>query len=251
MAQGRVKDQSGAARVFDVLDGIDVPRRSGGRGRDIREIPETVSLGRGARIDADARLGVVPPREPGSPLLRIGRDAVVRSGAVIYAGNVIGDGLDAGHNVIIHEDSVIGHAFEVGANTVIDSSCVIGDRVRVGANCYIASLTTLEDDVTVGSGAIFADDPHPGSLSHLCARGPVVRRSAQIGMNATILPAVVIGARSFVGAGSVVTADVAPAVVVVGSPARPLKAIGQVVCPLDLQPGQYLQERAFEHKGAR
>jgi acetyltransferase-like isoleucine patch superfamily enzyme len=69
-------------------------------------------------------------------------------------------------------------------------------------------------------------------------------------MNVTLLPAVVIGAWSFVGAGSVVTTDVAPAVVVVGNPARPLKTVEQVVCPLDLQPGLYLRE-AVGRKSAR
>src|SRR6202158_5917735 len=222
MGRGRAYALAAGARAVDVFDGVAAPRPLTVRALGDREIPDNVSLGRGARIDADARLGVRARGVQRSTKLKIGSGAGVRRGAVIYAGNVIGDGLDAGHNVMIHENSVIGNWVEIGDNTVIAASCRIGDRVRIGPNAYIAQLTKLEGDVSLGPGATLADDPHPGSDTRLCAHGPVVRRGAQIGMNATVLSAVVIGSRSVVGAGSVVTKDVEPAVVVVGNPARPL-----------------------------
>src|SRR6266481_3102861 len=102
------------------------------------------------------------------------------------------------------------------------------------------TFTTIEDDVTIGPGVGLANDPHPGSENHACMRGPTIERGAQIGMNATILPFVTIGQRSVVGAGSVVTRAVPAELVVAGNPARVLKSVSQVTCPLDLQPGEYL-----------
>ena len=48
----------------------------------------------------------------------------------------------------------------------------------------------------------------------------LIRKGAKIGANATLLPGIVIGAGSLVGAGSVVTRDVPDDAVVRGNPAR-------------------------------
>lgn len=56
-------------------------------------------------------------------------------------------------------------------------------------------------------------------------RGPVIRRGASVGANATVLPGIEVGVEAMVGAGAVVTKDVPPRVIVVGVPAR---KIGEV-----------------------
>ncbi|TMB95079.1 MAG: hypothetical protein E6J38_06440 [Chloroflexi bacterium] len=139
----------------------------------------------------------------GAPVrpIDIGRDARIRGGSAIDAGARIGDRLETGRNVCIGEDTVIGADRHIRNNTVIEGDCVVGDHVRIAANCYIARFTT----------------------------------------NATILPFVTVGERSVVGAGSVVTRDVAAELVVAGNPARVLKSISEVVCPLDLEEGDYLK----------
>ena len=58
-----------------------------------------------------------------------------------------------------------------------------------------------------------------------------MRRLARIGANVTILPGVVIGEGALVGAGSVVVDDVPPGAVVVGNPARVVKAVADLTCP--------------------
>jgi acetyltransferase-like isoleucine patch superfamily enzyme len=210
----------------------------------LEEIPPGVSLGRGSLVDHEARLGLVPSRPGRSSELRVGVDALMQSGVAIYLGCEIGDSFVAEHNVVIHEDTVIGNGTRIGANTVIGRGCRIGNRVRIGANCYVAALTTLDDEVLLASGVSLANDPHPGSATALCARGPVVSRGAQIGTNATLLPSVTIGQYALVGAGSVVTRDVRPRTVVVGNPARVLKGVADVRCPLDLTDGSYLRPPA-------
>jgi acetyltransferase-like isoleucine patch superfamily enzyme len=207
--------------------------------KDRRHSPPNVLAGPGTLIDDDVRLG----NEPGTPSrsIQIGRSARVRGGSAIDEGARIGDRLDTGRNVFIGEDTVIGDDCQIANNTIIEAGCVLGDRVRVQANCYIAKFTTIEDDVTLAPGVCVANDPHPGSKKHACVRGPTIESGAQIGMNATILPFVTIGARSVVGAGSVVTHDVPSELVVAGNPARVLKSVSHVTCPLDLEPGEYLR----------
>ena len=57
------------------------------------------------------------------------------------------------------------------------------------------------------------------------SRGPTIRRGARIGGGAILCPQIEIGEEAFVGAGAVVTKDVAPRVVVVGNPARVLRDV--------------------------
>ena len=201
--------------------------------------PSHVRIGQGTLIDDDVRVGSEHTKGASRPIA-IGRDVRIRGGSSIDDGARIGDRFETGHNVSIGEDAVIGDDCRVENNTIIEVGCTLGDRVRVQANCFVAAFTTIEDDVTIGPGVGLANDPHPGSVDHACMRGPTIERGAQIGMNATILPFVTIGQRSVVGAGSVVTRAVPAELVVAGNPARVLKSISQVTCPLDLQPGEYL-----------
>lgn len=197
-------------------------------------------VGPGTLIDEGVHLGN-EPRRGRARTIQIGRSARIRGGSAIAEGVRIGDRLEMGHNVFIGEDTVIGDDCHVANNTIIEAGCVIGDRVRIQANCYITAFTTIEDDVTIAPGVGLANDPHPGSENHACMRGPTIERGAQIGMNATILPFVTIGQRSVVGAGSVVTRAVPADLVVAGNPARVLKSVSQVTCPLDLRHGEYLR----------
>ena len=89
----------------------------------------------------------------------------------------------------------------------------------------------------VGPNVVFTDDPHPMGCDHYteCRRGATVRRLARIGANSTILPGVVIGENSLVGAGSVVVHDVPDGTVVVGNPARVIRRVDELVC----EPGYY------------
>lgn len=126
---------------------------------------------------------------------------------------------------------------EIGDETGIGCFVEIQKGVKVGARCKISSHTficegvTLEDEVFVGHGVMFTNDRQPRAADDLgrplgggdwdCLP-TLVRRGASIGSGSTILGGIVIGEHAMIGAGSVVTRDVAPRATVAGSPARVL-----------------------------
>lgn len=205
-------------------------------------------LGPNARLDDGVVLGYPAERPIALAETVIGRDARIRRGTVIYSNVVIGDGLETGHNVVIREQNVIGDGFSIWSGSVVDYGCQIGNQVRVHSNVYIAQHTTIEDDVFLAPGVTIANDPHP--ICTLCMRGPTIKRGARIGVNATLLPLITIGEGALVGAGSVVTRDVPPGAVVVGNPARIVKQVDELVCPLGIVDRPYVHGKDVRSRGA-
>src|SRR2546426_2629987 len=162
--------------------------------------------------------------KPGERETVIGSDVVIRSHVVVYAGSRIGDRVHIGHAVLLRESSVVGDDVSIGSRCVIEHNVVIGDRVRIHSAAFIPEYTVLEDDCWIGPCVVVTNAKYPANrYTKRDLRGPVVRRGAKVGANATLLPGVVIGENALVGAGSVVTRDVPANAVVVGNPARVIK----------------------------
>ena len=192
---------------------------------------ENVALGAGTRVEDPCIVGK-PPRgaAEGELATRIGVDSVIRPFTTIYAGTTIGDRFQTGQGVSIREDNVIGDDVSIGTNAVLEHGNRIGDRVRIHTGCFL-ELVTVEDDVFIAPNVVFADDPHPPCHRYEeCVRGAVVKQGARIGSNSTILPGVTIGRGALVGAGSVVVKDVPDDMVAVGSPAKIVKRVDELVC---------------------
>ena len=180
------------------------------------------SVGENAVISGNVILGY-PSREQlgktGFPGAVIGRNAVIRSGSILYCDVKVGDDFSTGHNVVIREHTVIGDRVSVGTNSVIEGNTRIGNRVNMQSQVYVPTGVVIEDDVFIGPNAVLTNDPYPPHGGK-CLKGPVIRKGASIGANATILPGVVIGEGALVAAGAVVTRDVPPHMLAVGAPAR-------------------------------
>jgi acetyltransferase-like isoleucine patch superfamily enzyme len=172
-----------------------------------------VNIGPGSTVQDNVILGSA---EAGK--LSIGKAAIIRSGAVIYSGVSIGDNFRSGHNILIRENSEIGNNTLVGTNSVIDGDCKIGNNVSLQTGAYITKYTTIEDDVFLGPFSVTTNDKYMSYGAEL--KGPIIKRGARIGANATIMPGVTVGEGAIVSAGSVVTKDVPPHKMVIGVPAR-------------------------------
>jgi acetyltransferase-like isoleucine patch superfamily enzyme len=193
---------------------------------------ELVIHGTDCHFDLGVFLGYRTGRKIQLQPTRIGNGAYVRTGTVIYTNTVIGSGLETGHNVVIREENVIGDHFSVWNNSCVDYGCVIGNDVKIHNNVYIAQFTTIEDDVFLAPGVVVANDPHP--ICTKCMKGPTLKRGSRIGVNATLLPHITIGEGALIGAGSVVTHDIAPYTLAYGSPAKAQKHVDELDCPFDL-----------------
>jgi acetyltransferase-like isoleucine patch superfamily enzyme len=128
----------------------------------------------------------------------------------------------------------IGDETKIGAFVEIQKNATIGRRCKISSHTFVCEGVTIEDFVFVGHNVAFVNDSFPrattasGELqtsSDWAVEKTLVKKGASIGSGATILSNVTIGERSIVGAGSVVTRDVPPDVIVVGNPARILRAI--------------------------
>ena len=190
-----------------------------------------VNLGKNSHLDKGVVLGYPPyGKKEGKLSLEIGNNAFIRSGTVIYAGSKIGDDLQCGHNVVIRENNIIGDKVMIHSNSQIYPRNKIDSNVFIHVGCFL-EWVKLAEWVVLGPGVVFTDDPHPRCPRYLeCVGGAVVKKRAKIGANSTILPGVKIGERSLIGAGSVVTKNIPPGMVVTGSPAKIVKKISELKC---------------------
>lgn len=148
---------------------------------------------------------------------RIGSMCFIRSGSIIYEEVVIGSNTVTGHNVLIREGSKIGEKCLIGTGTILDGSVRIGNNVKIQSGVYLPHGTVVGDDVFIGPYACVTNDRYPVS-GKLCP--VIIGTGCIIGANSTLIAGVNIGDSSVIAAGSVVTKDVPPNVVVVGVPAR-------------------------------
>jgi acetyltransferase-like isoleucine patch superfamily enzyme len=194
----------------------------------VTEQAAEVILGAGAVVDEGVRLGYRSGRAVEDETLRVGASARLRSGTVLYGGSSIGARFETGHNVVVREQNSIGDDVQIWSNSVVDYGCRIGDRVKIHTAVYVAQHTVLEEDVFLAPGVVIANDRYPGQQPDPPLVGPTVRRGAQVGVNATLLPGVEVGAGAIVGSGAVVVRDVPAGAVVVGNPARVIKQVAEL-----------------------
>ena len=144
--------------------------------------------------------------------------------AIVEEGVTLSPGVQIWHFCQIRPQAVLGAGTRVGSFTYIDTGVKIGARCSIQSRVYIPRGVTIEDEVFLGPACTFTNDKNPiANPSSWEPSSTVVRRGASIGANATILSGLEIGEKALVGAGSVVTQDVPPNVVVVGNPARQIR----------------------------
>lgn len=131
----------------------------------------------------------------------------------------------------------IGDETKIGAFVEIQKNASVGRCCKISSHTFVCEGVTIEDNVFIGHGVTFINDTYPrattpdGELQteqDWRVEPTLVKRGASIGSGSTILPNVVIGENAIVGAGSVVTRDVAPNTIVAGNPARVLRSTSSI-----------------------
>lgn len=193
---------------------------------------ENVVLGKNSAVEDFVIIGC-PPRGKKNGELKtvIGDNAIIRSGTVIYAGNNIGKNFQTGHNVTVRESNVIGDDVSIGSLSCVEHRTKIGDGVRIHSQAFVPEYSTLEDGAWLGPNVVLTNAPHPQCPKvKECLKGPTIRKGAKIGANSTILPGIIVGEDSLVGAGSVVVTDIPKQSVAAGNPAKVIKKTGDLKC---------------------
>ena len=136
----------------------------------------------------------------------------------------IGKGTKIWHFSHVQTGAVLGENCSIGQNVNIGNNVKIGNHVKIQNNVSVYEGVELEDYVFCGPSMVFTNIKVP--RSEFPQRGSeyyqktLVKKSASIGANATIVCGVTIGEYSMIGSGAVVTKDVPPYALVIGNPGR-------------------------------
>src|SRR5512135_870129 len=195
--------------------------------------PGTV-LGDGVKVLEYAVVGKQPALSPRSTAKReelppavIGAGTIVSTGAVVFAGATVGDRVILGDQSCVRERVTVRDDVVIGRGSLVENDTTIGAMTKIQAEAYITAYSTLEEHVFIAPCVVTTNDNYMGRTEkrHGAIKGPTIRRGARVGGGAILCPGIEIGEEAFVGAGAVVTRDVPPGVVVVGSPARVLRDV--------------------------
>ncbi len=149
--------------------------------------------------------------------------------SVIDAGAVIGAGTKIWHFSHIMQGAKIGCNCNIGQNVVISPEVVLGNNVKVQNNVSLYTGVICEDDVFLGPSCVFTNviNPRSAIIRKQQYIKTIVSKGASIGANATIICGHNIGSYAFIGAGAVVTKDIAPYALAVGNPAKQIGWISE------------------------
>jgi len=195
---------------------------------------EGTVLGAGVKVLEHAVVGKQPSLSPRSTASReplgaaeIGAGTIVSTGAVVFAGTWIGERVVIGDQACVRERVTIGDDVVVGRGSLIENDTTVGALTKIQAHAYITAYSTLEDEVFIAPCVVTTNDNFMGRTErrHELVKGPTIRRRARVGGGAVLCPGIEVGEDAFIGAGAVVVRDVPPRTVVVGNPARELRAV--------------------------
>jgi len=118
---------------------------------------------------------------------------------------------------------------KIGTFVEIQKGAFIGKNCKISSHTFICEGVNIDDNVFIGHNVTFINDKHPraanpdGSMQTAADWSCIetfVKKGASIGSSSTIMCGITIGENAIVGAGAVVTKNVAPNTIVVGNPAK-------------------------------
>jgi len=144
--------------------------------------------------------------------------------AVIDENISIGNGTKIWHFSHIQSGTVIGQNCSLGQNVNVGNNVKIGNSVKIQNNVSVYEGVELEDYVFCGPSMVFTnillprcEFPQRGSEFY---DKTLVKKSASIGANATIVCGNTIGQYAMIGAGAVITKDVPDFALILGNPGK-------------------------------
>ena len=152
------------------------------------------------------------------------KDYFVHKSSFIDEDVKIGKGTKIWHFSHIQSGAIIGEECTLGQNVNVSNNVIVGNFCKIQNNVSLYEGVELEDYVFCGPSMVFtnirlprSEYPQKGSLHY---EKTLVKKSASIGANSTIICGATIGEYSLIGSGSMVTKNVPAFSLVFGNPAK-------------------------------
>jgi len=210
-------------------------------------IHEGSVIGDNVRIDDGTVIGKRPMKAANTavtldedlPPTVIGSDGIIGTHVVIYRGAEIGSRVLIADLATVRENVTVGEYTIVGRGVAVENFCKIGRYVKLETNAYITAYSEIEDRVFMAPCVATSNDNFVGRTEERFKhfKGVTIKKGARIGVNATILPGLVINEDSLVAAGAVVTKDAPAKKICAGAPARAIR---------DVPPEQLLENQNWK-----
>jgi len=197
------------------------------------------------RAHSPGRASDQAPPAPTAPAPFIHPTAVVDQGASV------GEGCKIWHFSHVLAGSRLGPGCNLGQNVVVGPDVTVGRGCKIQNNVSVYKGVTLEDHVFCGPSMVFTNVHNPrAAIARMDEIRPtLVKTGASLGANCTIVCGNTIGRYAFVGAGAVVTRDVADHALVAGNPARRIGWMCSCGVRLDQELGCPACNRSFRRAG--
>jgi len=183
-------------------------------------IGENVSIGDDAIIFPNAYIG---------ENTKIGDGSIIQFGAFIEQDCNVGSHTRIGTNAVLRRETNIGDNSIFGSLSASEGKNWIGNNVLIHTQCHITTGIIIEDWVFIAPEFVGANDLQilhgRRNIEKFIPKGPHIRFGSRIAVNVTVLPGVVIGQESLIGASSLVTKDVPDFSIAYGVPAKVAKTI--------------------------
>ena len=198
-------------------------------GNDVEIGPYSV-IGGMARIESgtiiggNCEIGLEAGASSSEPLY-IGKNSLIRSGAIIYQGSSFGEGLRTGHRVTMREKVHAGNGLQVGTLSDLQGYCKIGDYVRLHSNVHVGQKTEIGNFVWIFPYVVLTNDPHPPSEALV---GCKIEDFAIVATMSTVLPGALIGSGALVGAMTLVRSAIPEDTICVGVPGKNIGSVTKI-----------------------
>jgi len=194
-----------------------------------------VELGEDGFIGSNSSIGRLPKAAATStvkaqadlPPLQMGNGYTVGCSAVLYAGTSYANAAFIGDGAIVRERCSIGQNVVIGSGVTVENDTKIGSFTKIQTGSYITAYMEIGERVFIAPMVTTTNDNYMGRTEKRfkSIKGPTLQRGARIGGGAILLPGITVAPETFVAAGALVTKDTTQNRVLIGFPAKDLRAV--------------------------
>ncbi len=157
-----------------------------------------------------------------APLL--GESVILGAFSIVYNGVTLGDHVMVADYARVREGACVGDYSIIGNSVSIEAYCSVGSHVKFQDGAHLTTGSTVGDYAFIGPRVITTNDNSMGR-GDCEKKGITIGKAARLGACVIVLPGITIGDDSLIAAGSIVTHDVEPGHLYMGSPARMIREL--------------------------